>query len=119
MEKNIYFLTLRPGVEAERVLEALPDLGERVLTRVWITALTPPSVFPDKQNNPLQAVQEFMFETSGESTDDNLTFVSSQLFKLLVSELHLGQMRSVQSISIGVRRSYSGQGRGTVEILGR
>ena len=116
MEKNIYFLTLKPGVGAERVLEALPDLGEEVLSRVWITALAYPTVFPDI---PLQAVQEFMFEASGESTDGNLEFVNLQLFKLFVSNLHLGQMRSVRSISIGVRRPDSGQGRGTVEILGR
>lgn len=113
---NISFLTLRPGVEAQRVLDALPDLEEKALSRVWISALAPQSVFPDK---PLKAVQEFMFETNGESTDDNLAFVNSQLFELLVRKLHLGQMRSVRSISIGVRRPDVGQKRGTVEILGR
>lgn len=114
MPKTISFFTLRPGVEAQRVLEVLPDLGEDVLPRVWITALASLNGDPDEA---LRATQEFMFETTDESTAENSALVNLQLFKLLVNNLHLGQMRTFQSFKIGVRRPDSGQGRATVEIL--
>lgn len=117
MAKNISFFTLRPGVEASEVLKVLPELEEGVLSRVYITALASPSVFPNK-HKPLQDAREFMFETGDESTAGNSDFVNSQLFKLLVSDCHLGVMHSFQAIGIGFRRPDSGQGRATAEILG-
>lgn len=112
MTKFIDILTLGPEVGAQQVLEALPDLGFEVLSCVIITALASP-------NEPLQATREFMFETRDELTVDNSAFVSLQVYNLLVSGLRLGQMRSFQSVGIGVRRPDDGQGRGTVEILGK
>lgn len=115
MTKTISILTLRPEVEASQVLEALPGLGEGVLSRVFTTALASLSALP---NEPLRDARELMFETSDELTADNSAFVSSQLFKLLVSDCHLGVMHSFQAIGIGFRRPDSGQGRATSEILG-
>lgn len=116
MAKTISFFTLRPGVEASEVLKVLPELEEGVLSRVYITALASPSVFPNKK--PLQDVREFMFETGDESTAGNSDYVNSQLFRLLVSDCHLGVMHSFQAIGIGFRRPDSGQGRATVEVFG-
>lgn len=115
MPKIISILTLRPEVEASQVLEVLPELSEEVLSRVYITALDSSVLLSDE---PLRDAREFMFETSDESTAVNSAFVNSQLFKLLVSDCHLGQMRSFQSVEIGFRRPDSGQGRATSEILG-
>lgn len=116
MAKIISILTLGPEVEAQQVLEVLPNLGEEVLSRVFITALASLSA---PQNEPLRATQKFMFETADESTSENSAFVNLQMFKLFVSDLHLGQMHSFQSVGIGIRRPDSGQGRGTVEILNK
>lgn len=116
MTKTISILTLRPEVEASQVLEVLPELGEEVLSRVFTTVLASPSVFPNKK--PLQDAREFMFETGDESTAGNSDYVNSQLFKLLVSDCHLGVMHSFQAIGIGFRRPDRGQGRATVEVLG-
>lgn len=112
MTKFIDILTLRPEVEAQQVLEVLPDLGDVVLSHVFITALVSP-------NEPFKATREFMFETTDERIGNDSALISLQVYNLLVSNLRLGQMRSFQSVGIGVRRPDSGQGRGTVEVLDR
>lgn len=97
MAKIISILTFGPEIEVKQVLESLPDLGEEVLSRVKITTLATQPAFSDK---PLQEIRRIMFETSDESTADNSAFVQSQMFKLLVSKLHLGQICSFQPVEI-------------------
>lgn len=116
MPKLISILTLGPEIEAQQVLDTLPDLRGEVLAHVVIRALIPP--FFASPNEPFQATRGFMFETTDEATVDDAAFISWQVFNLLVSNRHLGKMRSFQAVGIGVRRPDSGQGRGTVEILG-
>jgi len=110
MTKTISILTLGPEVEAQQVLEALPDLGEEVLSRVFISVLLSPY-------EKLESARTFVFKEQDGSTDENSAFVASGLFGLLVSDRRFGEMHAFQSVSIGVRRLGVGQGRGTVEIL--
>lgn len=98
MAKIISIFTLGPEVEVGQVLESLPGLGEEVLSRVKISALATQPAFSHK---PLQEIRTLMFETNDESTADNTAFVQSQMFNLLVSKLHLGQIRSFQPVEIG------------------